>query len=60
MKRVVTYLAAEKQAGFTAEEMRDALTRATGIQRVWCGWRGKPWRIDVEEPTDPDVKIGLS
>jgi hypothetical protein len=62
MKRMITYLAADKRAGFTVEELRAALRHATAIERIWSGFRGKPWRIDVEEPVsaaDPNVKIGL-
>jgi hypothetical protein len=62
VKRVVTYLAADKQAGFTVEELREALARATSIEYVWYHGisKRKLWRIDVEEPADPNVKIGLS
>lgn len=62
MKRVVTYLAADKQAGFTVEELREALSRATSIENVWMTGvsKRKLWRINVEEPADPNIKIGLS
>jgi hypothetical protein len=49
MRKKVTYEAADRKSGFSADELRDALRRALVVGRVRATMGGKLYSVEVEE-----------